>query len=541
MSLHNRQWPDRTIERAPVWASVDLRDGNQALLDPMNLNQKRRLWDLLLKIGIKEIEVGFPSASQTDYDFVRWLIEEQRIPEDITIQVLVQARESLIKRTFEALQGARRAIVHVYNSTSTLQRERVFGRDREGVMAIAVEGAKMLQREAARYPDTEWVFQYSPESFSNTEWDYAVEVVDAVTAVWQPTMDAPCIINLPATVESSTPNLFADQVEYFCRHVARRDALVVSLHTHNDRGSAVAAAELALMAGADRVEGTLMGNGERTGNMDIVTLAMNLYSQGVDPELDLSNPDEIIQVYTQSTGLPVHPRHPWVGELVYTAFSGSHQDAIRKCLHKQMPDEAWQVAYLPIDPRDLGRDYQAVIRVNSQSGKGGVAFVMERDYGLTLPRWMQVELAQIVHHESETADGEISSERIHALFVEHFADASRPFALDGYRLDRRDGIDAIEAQIANSGRVHTIQGTGEGAIEAFVNAWASAFGNRINVVDYSEHTLGTDTSAEAVAYVQLNIDGQRSAGVAFDRDTVSASMRAVLASLNHAQLARAAA
>jgi 2-isopropylmalate synthase len=541
MSLHNRQWPDRTIERAPVWASVDLRDGNQALLDPMNLNQKRRLWDLLLKIGIKEIEVGFPSASQTDYDFVRWLIEEQRIPEDITIQVLVQARESLIKRTFEALQGARRAIVHVYNSTSTLQRERVFGRDREGVMAIAVEGAKMLQREAARYPDTEWVFQYSPESFSNTEWDYAVEVVDAVTAVWQPTMDAPCIINLPATVESSTPNLFADQVEYFCRHVARRDALVVSLHTHNDRGSAVAAAELALMAGADRVEGTLMGNGERTGNMDIVTLAMNLYSQGVDPELDLSNPDEIIQVYTQSTGLPVHPRHPWVGELVYTAFSGSHQDAIRKCLHKQMPDEAWQVAYLPIDPRDLGRDYQAVIRVNSQSGKGGVAFVMERDYGLILPRWMQVELAQIVQHESETADGEISSERIHTLFVEHFADASRPFALDGYRLDRRDGIDAIEAQIANSGRVHTIQGTGEGAIEAFVNAWASAFGNRINVVDYSEHTLGTDTSAEAVAYVQLNIDGQRSAGVAFDRDTVSASMRAVLASLNHAQLARAAA
>jgi 2-isopropylmalate synthase len=316
---------------------------------------------------------------------------------------------------------------------------------------------------------------------------------------------------------------------------------VVSLHTHNDRGSAVAAAELALMAGAERVEGTLMGNGERTGNMDIVTLAMNLYSQGVDPELDLSNPDEIIQVYTQSTGLPVHPRHPWVGELVYTAFSGSHQDAIRKCLHKQMPDEAWQVAYLPIDPRDLGRDYQAVIRVNSQSGKGGVAFVMERDYGLILPRWMQVELAQIVQHESETADGEISSERIHALFVEHFADASRPFALDGYRLDRRDGIDAIEAQIANSGRVHTIQGTGEGAIEAFVNAWASAFGNRINVVDYSEHTLGTDTSAEAVAYVQLNIDGQRSAGVAFDRDTVSASMRAVLASLNHAQLARAAA
>jgi len=540
MPLHNRQWPDQTIDRAPVWASVDLRDGNQALLDPMNVTQKRRLWDLLVKIGVKEIEVGFPSASQTDFDFVRWLIEEQRIPDDVTVQVLVQARESLIQRTFEALKGARRAIVHVYNSTSTVQRERVFGRDREGIKAIAVEGARLLQREAARYPDTEWVFQYSPESFTNTEWDYAVEVVDAVTAVWKPTAAAPCIINLPATVESSTPNVFADQVEYFCRHVARREALVISLHTHNDRGTAVAAAELALMAGADRVEGTLMGNGERTGNMDIVTLAMNLYSQGVDPELDLSNPDEIIQVYTQSTGLPVHPRHPWVGELVYTAFSGSHQDAIRKCLHKQTPEEHWQVAYLPIDPRDLGRDYQAVIRVNSQSGKGGVAFVLERDYGLSLPRWMQVELAQIVQHESESCSGEIGSARIHELFMQQFADSNHPVALDGYRLDRRDGIDVIEAGIVRSGQVEIIQGSGEGAIEAFVNAWAAAYGNQINVVDYSEHAMGEGTTAEAVAYVQLNVDGQRCAGVAFDRDTVSASMRAVLASLNRAQLARAA-
>lgn len=541
MSLRNRQWPDQTIDSAPVWASVDLRDGNQALLDPMNVTQKRRLWDLLVKIGIKQIEVGFPSASQTDFDFVRWLIEEQRIPEDVTIQVLVQARESLIQRTFEALRGARRAIVHVYNSTSTVQRERVFGRDREGIKAIAVEGARMLKNEAARFPDTEWVFEYSPESFSNTEWDYAVEVCDAVTAVWQPTAAAPCIINLPATVESSTPNRFADQVEYFCSHVARREAIVVSVHTHNDRGSAVAAAELALMAGADRVEGTLMGNGERTGNMDIVTLAMNLYSQGVDPGLDLSNPDEIVQVYTQSTGLPVHPRHPWVGELVYTAFSGSHQDAIRKCLHKQSPDEPWQVAYLPIDPRDLGRDYQAVIRVNSQSGKGGVAFVLERDYGLILPRWMQVELAQLVQRESETTSGEIGSKRIHTLFMQHFADSNHPVALQGYRLDRREGIDVIEARITRSGHIETIHGSGEGAIEAFVNAWASAYGNRINVVDYSEHTLGSDTRAEAVAYVHLSIDGQRSAGVAFDRDTVSASMRAVLASLNHAQLARVAA
>ncbi len=541
IALRDRRWPDRVIDQAPIWASVDLRDGNQALLEPMDVTQKRRLWDLLVKIGIKQIEVGFPSASQPDYDFVRWLIEHDRIPDDVTIQVLVQAREALIKRTFEALRGVHRAIVHVYNSTSTVQRERVFARDREGIKAIAVDGARLLRDEAARHPGTEWIFQYSPESFSNTEWDYAVEVCDAVTEVWQPTPERPCIINLPATVESSTPNLFADQVEYFCRHVARRDALIVSLHTHNDRGTAVAAAELGLMAGADRVEGTLLGNGERTGNMDIVTLAMNLYSQGVDPQIDLSNPDEIIQVYTQCTGLPVHPRHPWIGELVYTAFSGSHQDAIRKCLHRQMPDEPWQVAYLPIDPRDLGRDYQAIIRVNSQSGKGGVAFVLERDYGLDLPRWMQVELAQIVQRESEARSGEIGSAHIHALFMQHFAETGDPAGLVSYHLDRQNGVDVIEAQIRHDGQVETIRGAGQGAIEAFVNAWTAAFGNRINVVDYSEHALGTGTSAEAVAYVQLNIDGQRCAGAAFDHDTVSAPMRAVMAALNRARQTRAAA
>jgi 2-isopropylmalate synthase len=541
VALRNRHWPDQSIDNAPIWASVDLRDGNQALLEPMNVAQKRRLWDLLIKIGLKEIEVGFPSASQPDYDFVRWLIENDRIPADVTVQVLVQARESLITRTFEALKGARRAIVHVYNSTSTVQRERVFGRDREGVKQIAAQGAQMLLDEARKHPETEWVFQYSPESFSDTEWDYAVEVCDAVTAIWQPTPAQPCIINLPATVESSTPNLFADQVEYFCHHVERREALIISLHTHNDRGTAVAAAELGLMAGADRVEGTLLGNGERTGNMDIVTLAMNLYSQGVDPQLDLSNPDEIIQVYTQCTGLPVHPRHPWVGELVYTAFSGSHQDAIRKCLLQQVEDEPWQVAYLPIDPRDLGRDYQAVIRVNSQSGKGGVAFVLERDYGLTLPRWMQVELAQIVQRESENHSGEISGERIHELFLQHFADARHPLALVGYRLDRREGIDLIEAQIDDAGRVSTLRGSGEGAIEAFVDAWTAAYGNHVNVVDYSEHAIGSGTTADAVAYVQLSIDGRRVAGAAFDRDTVSASMRAVLAAMNRALLTRAAA
>ncbi|MES9847242.1 MAG: 2-isopropylmalate synthase, partial [Candidatus Thiodiazotropha sp.] len=377
--------------------------------------QKRRMWALLVKLGLKQIEVGFPAASQTDYDFVRWLIEEDQIPRDVTIQVLVQARETLIRKTFESLKGVHRAIVHVYNSTSTVQRERVFNRNRDGIREIAVQGAEMLQREAANHPETEWVFQYSPESFSNTEWDYAVEVCAAVIDVWRPSPDDPCIINLPATVESSTPNLFADQVEYFCRHLQNRESVIVSVHTHNDRGCAIAAAELALLAGADRVEGTLMGNGERTGNMDLITMGMNLYSQGIDPEIDLSRPDEIIQIYAQCTGLPVHPRHPWVGELVYTAFSGSHQDAIRKCLHRQQSDEPWQVAYLPIDPQDIGRDYQAVIRVNSQSGKGGVAYVLERDYALMLPRWIQTELSAIVQRTSESCEGEVDSKTIFEL------------------------------------------------------------------------------------------------------------------------------
>jgi 2-isopropylmalate synthase len=535
MPMQHRQWPDRTIDKAPGWASVDLRDGNQALLEPMNVEQKRQMWELLVKLGLKQIEVGFPAASRPDYDFVRWLIESDKIPHDVTVQVLVQAREALIARTFEALKGVRRAIVHVYNSTSTVQRERVFGHDRNGIKAIAVEGAELLKREAARYPQTEWVFQYSPESFSNTEWDYAVEVCDAVIDVWQPTPDRPCIINLPATVESSTPNLFADQVEYFCRHVKQRDAIVVSVHTHNDRGSAVAAAELAILAGADRVEGTLLGNGERTGNMDIVTLAMNLYSQGVDPELDLSRPDEMLQVYSRCTGLPVHPRHPWVGELVYTAFSGSHQDAIRKCLHLQQPEEPWQVAYLPIDPQDIGRDYQAVIRVNSQSGKGGVAYVLERDYGLMLPRWIQVELAAMVQQESESRQGEIDSATIHAMFRRHFVADSQPVHLDGYRLDREAGVDIIEARLVDGARAMTIHGSGKGAISAFMDAWTRAYGRSTQVLDYSEHAIGEGTDAEAVAYVLLELDGRRIAGAAFDHDTLSASLKSLISALNLAQ------
>ena len=535
--LSERQWPNNSICKAPRWVSVDLRDGNQALLEPMSVEQKRRFWDLLVRMGFKEIEIGFPSASQPDYDFLRWLIEENRIPKDVTIQVLVQAREDLIVKTFNALKGAHRAIVHVYNSTSTVQRERVFDKDRKGVKAIARNGAELLQREAMKHPATEWVFQYSPESFTATEMDYAVEVCEAVLDVWQPTPDKPCIINLPATVEVATPNIFADQVEYFCRHIGRRDSIVLSVHTHNDRGCSVAATELALLAGADRVEGTLLGNGERTGNSDLMTIGMNLYSQGVDPELDLSNPDEIIQVVTECTGIPVHPRHPWIGELVYTAFSGSHQDAIRKCLHLQKPDEPWQVAYLPIDPRDLGRDYQAVIRVNSQSGKGGVAFVLERDYGLNLPRWIQVELAQIVQSASEQNAGEIDSETIYSLFLEQYVVDQIPLQLMGYRLDR-DSHDVIEVTIKDAGNRQLLHGEGIGAISAFVDAWTNYSGQQLNVVDYSEHAIGEGTDAEAIAYVQLNIDGMRVSGVSFDQDTVSASLKAVISALNRARTAR---
>ncbi len=531
-AMLNRQWPNRIISKAPRWASVDLRDGNQALLEPMNVGQKRRLWALLVKLGFKEIEVGFPSASKPDYDFVRWLIEENQIPEDVNVQVLVQAREDLIVRTYEALKGVKRATVHFYNSTSTVQRERVFGMDKAGITAIAVKGAEWVKYYAAKYPEVEWTFEYSPESFTNTEMDYAVEICEAVMDVFQPTPAQPLIINLPSTVESAMPNVFADQVEYFATHISRRDAIILSVHTHNDRGCAVASAELAILAGADRVEGTLLGNGERTGNMDIVTMAMNLYSQGIDPELDISNPDEIIQVVGECTSIPVHPRHPWVGELVYTAFSGSHQDAIRKCLQKQQPDEHWQVAYLPIDPKDIGRDYQAVIRVNSQSGKGGVAFVMERDYGLNLPRWMQVELAQLVQKASEAHSGEIASATIHAMFIQHFVADHTPLALNGYRLERSNGQDLIQAQIVENGSEYSLHGNGEGALSAFIDGWIKHGGQQISVVDYNEHAIGAGTNAEAIAYVQLNIDGQRVSGVAFDHDTVSASLKAVLSALN---------
>ncbi len=532
-----RQWPSRVIEQAPLWCAVDLRDGNQALIDPMTVTQKQRMWGLLVEMGFKHIEVGFPSASQPDFDFVRWLIEENQIPDDVTIQVLVQARDELIERTYQALDGVKQAIVHVYNSTSPVQREKVFGLDKQGIINIAVNGAKKVQSEAQRFPNTQWTFQYSPESFSSTEVDFAIEVCNAVIDVWQPTSEKPCIINLPATVECATPNVFADQVEVFCREVNQRESIIVSVHTHNDRGCGVAAAELAVMAGADRVEGTLMGNGERTGNMDLVTMAMNLYSQGIDPNLDLSRADDIIATVEACTQIQTHPRHPWFGELVYTAFSGSHQDAIKKCLAVQTPEQPWDVAYLPIDPRDLGRDYQSVIRVNSQSGKGGVAYLMEAEHGISLPRWMQIELSQQVQKASEASSAEINATQIWDIFKQDFMDDSGRYQISSYHLDHEAFAKAgeheqLQATLHNGRDTLTVTGHGEGAIEAFCEGLHKTLGIQVDVVKYDQSAMEQGSQAKSVAFVQVNINNQKYIGAAIDQDVINASMNAILVSVN---------
>jgi 2-isopropylmalate synthase len=528
----DRRWPDQRITQAPSWCSVDLRDGNQALVEPMNAAQKLRLWELLISIGFKEIEVGFPSASSHDFAFLRKLIEEDRIPADVTVQVLTQARPDLITKTFAALAGARRAVVHFYNSTSTVQREYVFGLDRAGITEIAVTGAQLVKAAAEAQPETEWVFEYSPESFTGTELDFAVTVCDAVNVVLGPTPENPVIINLPATVEMSTPNIYADQIEWFSDHVRHRESLILSLHTHNDRGCAVAASELGLMAGADRVEGTLLGNGERTGNMDILTMAMNLYSQGVDPKLDFTHMDEICTVARECTQLPVHPRHPYAGELVFTAFSGSHQDAIHKCLSKRDADSGWDVAYLPIDPADIGRTYQEVIRINSQSGKGGVAHVLRRDYGLELPRWLQVDFSTAVQDLAEDSEAEVSSDEIYALFQQTYLMTADRWQLGNYQLLRQDGSDGLEVTLAGPSGDVTLSGKGNGVVDAFVQAMESVTGRHIVVVEYSEHTLGQSADAEAVCYVQLNIDGERPCGVGRSHDIVHASLAAILSALD---------
>ncbi len=537
----DRRWPDHAIEHAPDWCSVDLRDGNQALIEPMTPSQKLSMFQLLVDVGFKEIEVGFPAASQPDFDFVRQLIEQNRVPDDVTIQVLTQAREPLIARSFEALKGARSAIMHLYNSTSTVQREQVFKMSRDEIKGISVQGAIWVRDYAAAQPETEWQFQYSPESFTNTEMDYAVEIYDAVIDVWQPTPTNKTIINLPATVEVATPNVYADQIETICDQIGRRDCVRISLHTHNDRGCGIAAAELGVMAGADRIEGTLLGNGERTGNMDIVTMAMNLYSQGIDPELDFSDMDRIINVVEACTQLAVHPRHPYAGELVFAAFSGSQQDAINKCQviddqERQLkgPDTHWKVAYLPIDPRDVGRTYQAVIRINSQSGKGGVAYVMEQDYGLILPRWLQVDFSPHVQQFAEQSETEVSIEQIWKIFQHTYIDVDKPIRVESYQASRARGSDQLSAMlVTETGRVE-ISSAGKGILDAFVSAINSKLDSRLVLVDYSEHTLGDNEQSEAMAYVQLNINGSRFCGAGCSEDIVGASLRAVLNAVSRA-------
>jgi 2-isopropylmalate synthase len=534
VGLKDRTWPDREIKKAPLWCSVDLRDGNQALIEPMNVSQKLQMFKLLVKVGFKEIEVGFPAASQPDFDFVRTLVEENLIPDDVTVQVLTQAREELIVRSFESLSGAKNAIMHLYNSTSTIQRDKVFELDRDGIKNIAVAGAKVVLSESKKYPDSKWRFEYSPESFTGTELDYAVEVCDAVLDVWNASQENPCVINLPATVEMATPNIYADQIEWMCRNLARRAGVVLSLHTHNDRGCAVAAAELGVMAGADRIEGTLLGNGERTGNMDIVTMAMNLYSQGIDPELDLSNMDEIIRCVKACTQLPVHPRHPYAGELVFTAFSGSHQDAIKKCLTKRQPEDKWAVAYLPIDPSDLGRSYQEVIRINSQSGKGGVSYVLEQERGLNIPRWLQIDFSGVVQKYAEDSEAEVAPTKIVELFTQHYLNMNKPYELKNYQLSRIDGEDHLTAEVLFEDKLVELSGRSTGVVSAFVSALEGHASKQIVLVEYSEHTLSQadGADAEAVTYVQLNIEGTRYCGVGLSNDILEASLKAILSAIN---------
>ncbi|PTU75874.1 2-isopropylmalate synthase [Pseudomonas mangrovi] len=529
--LKDRTWPDQTIARAPIWCSSDLRDGNQSLIEPMDPAKKLRFWQTLVKVGVKEIEASFPSASQTDFDFVRKLIEEGHIPDDTTIQVLTQAREDLIRRTFESLRGAKKAIVHLYNATSPAFRRIVFNQDKAGVIDIAVKAARLFNELAAEQPETAWTFQYSPETFSATELDFAVEVCNAVIEVWQPTPQNKVILNLPATVEVATPNIYADQIEWFGRHIARRDSVLISLHTHNDRGTGVAATELGLMAGADRVEGCLFGNGERTGNVDLVTLALNLYTQGVDPQLDFSDIDAVRKVVEECNQLPVHPRHPYVGDLVHTAFSGSHQDAIRKGFAQQSADGVWEVPYLPIDPADIGRSYEAVIRVNSQSGKGGITYLLEQEYGINLPRRMQIEFSQVVQKETDRLGLEMSAEQIYRLLENEYLEASAPYALKGHRLQEENGTCAIDVEVEGKGGVQHWRGIGKGPLEALV----AALPLKVEVMDYHEHAIGAGTSAHAAAYIELRLDGQRSLhGIGIDENLTTASLRAFFSALNRA-------
>ena len=548
--MTQRTWPDKTITKAPIWTSVDLRDGNQALIEPMSIEQKMRFFDLLVQVGFKEIEIGFPSAAQVEYDFTRKLIEGGHVPDDVTLQVLVQAREHLIRRTFESLKGAKRAIVHVYNSTSKVQREKVYQKDYDDIIAIAVEGATLLRELAKEYPETEWIFEYSPESFSQTEVDFSVKICDEVCKVWRPDLGQKVIFNLPSTVESSTPNIYADQIEYFCQNLPMREHVIVSLHTHNDRGCAVAASELGLMAGADRIEGTLFGNGERTGNMDIMVMAMNMYSQGVDPQLDFSNMSEIAQVVSECNQLPIHPRHPYVGELVFTAFSGSHQDAIKKSLdYNEQNAEAtqglWDVAYLPIDPAHIGRGYQDVVRINSQSGKGGVAYILQRDFGFHLPRWTQIDFSRVIQQEAESRQTELTSDDVISVFENTYLNQST-LALQDYEIKNTAGSVSFSGSVRMGDDIIDVVGNGNGPLSAFINAISAKLNKNIHVINYAEHALTVESQspltqnnsdANAVAYLQLNIEGEIYSGIGTCSSTVSAMLKAALSALAQAQIA----
>lgn len=548
--MTQRTWPDKTITKAPIWTSVDLRDGNQALIEPMSIEQKMRFFDLLVQVGFKEIEIGFPSAAQVEYDFTRKLIEGGHVPDDVTLQVLVQAREHLIRRTFESLKGAKRAIVHVYNSTSKVQREKVYQKDYDDIIAIAVEGATLLRELAKEYPETEWIFEYSPESFSQTEVDFSVKICDEVCKVWRPDLGQKVIFNLPSTVESSTPNIYADQIEYFCQNLPMREHVIVSLHTHNDRGCAVAASELGLMAGADRIEGTLFGNGERTGNMDIMVMAMNMYSQGVDPQLDFSNMSEIAQVVSECNQLPIHPRHPYVGELVFTAFSGSHQDAIKKSLdynekNAETTQGLWDVAYLPIDPAHIGRGYQDVVRINSQSGKGGVAYILQRDFGFHLPRWTQIDFSRVIQQEAESRQSELTSDDVISVFENTYLNQST-LALQDYEIKNTAGSVSFTGSVRMGDDIIDVVGNGNGPLSAFINALSAKLNKNIHVINYAEHALTVESQspltqnnsdANAVAYLQLNIEGEIYSGIGTCSSTVSAMLKAALSALAQAQIA----
>jgi len=538
VDLPDRQWPAQTITKAPRWLSTDMRDGNQALIDPMNAEKKKRFFDLLVKVGLKEIEVGFPSAGATEFDFISGLVQSGSIPDDVMVQVLTQARQDLIEKSFESLRGAKQAIVHVYNAVSPAWRRIVFGMERPEIKQIAVNAAKMLRDEAAKQPDTDWHFEYSPETFSTAELDFSLECCEAVMDILQPTPEKPLILNLPATVEASTPNVYADQIEWMCRNISRRDSVIISLHPHNDRGTGVAAAELGLMAGADRVEGCLFGNGERTGNCDLVTVALNLYTQGVNPELDFSDIDEVVQTVEYCNQLPVHPRHPYGGELVFTAFSGSHQDAIKKGFAAQEArnDEIWDVPYLPIDPKDLGRDYEAVIRVNSQSGKGGVAWVLQQDKGLKLPKRMQADFSRVVQEAADSTSRELNAADIWEAFEQHYRlTPGQPINLITYeRTGSISGADrSFVGRLEIKGEEHSIAGRGKGLISSILAALRDEAKIELEVADYNEHAIGAGTDVNAAAYVECKTpDGRTFFGVGMDEDVATASVQAVISAAN---------